>query len=84
MKTGKPTRIGFPLSCLFLVTFWTILPGDTVIAVAGAAEDSRKPDAAWPRFSGIYPHLAALADSYTEAGIGAVVPWWASTRSRPS
>ena len=26
-------------------------------------------------FSGIYPHLAALSDSYSEAGIGAVVPW---------
>ncbi len=32
-------------------------------------------DAAWPRFSGVYPHLAALADSYSECGIGAVVPW---------
>ncbi|MCS7239061.1 MAG: hypothetical protein NZ899_12450 [Thermoguttaceae bacterium] len=25
--------------------------------------------------SGIYPHLAATSQSYTEAGIGAVVPW---------
>lgn len=25
--------------------------------------------------SGVYPHLAALSDSYSEAGIGAVVPW---------
>jgi len=28
-----------------------------------------------PRFSGVYPHLAAVADSYSECGIGAVVPW---------
>lgn len=26
-------------------------------------------------FSGVYPHLASLSDSYSEAGIGAVVPW---------
>jgi hypothetical protein len=25
--------------------------------------------------SGVYPHLAALSDSYSESGIGAVVPW---------
>ncbi len=29
----------------------------------------------WPQFSGVYPHLAAVSQSYTEAGIGAVVPW---------
>ncbi|MFH1923677.1 MAG: hypothetical protein ABIP48_27775 [Planctomycetota bacterium] len=28
-----------------------------------------------PEFSGVYPHLAATADSYSECGIGAVVPW---------
>ncbi|HUT88283.1 MAG TPA: hypothetical protein VMY37_02190 [Thermoguttaceae bacterium] len=28
-----------------------------------------------PQFSGVFPHLAAVADSYSECGIGAVVPW---------
>jgi hypothetical protein len=27
------------------------------------------------RISGVYPHLAALSQSWTECGIGAVVPW---------
>ncbi|MBN2584052.1 MAG: hypothetical protein JXL80_13385 [Planctomycetes bacterium] len=40
-------------------------------ALALAAERA----AEYPSFSGIYPHLAALSDSYSEAGIGAVVPW---------
>jgi len=29
----------------------------------------------WPHYSGVYPHTAGLSDSYSEAGIGAVVPW---------
>ncbi|MHC4180402.1 MAG: hypothetical protein ACYSWU_23105, partial [Planctomycetota bacterium] len=49
--------------------------GSVITALAGAAENAHQPHAQWPRFSGIYPHLAALSDSYTEAGIGAVVPW---------
>lgn len=32
-------------------------------------------DPAWPSASGVYPHLAARADSYSECGIGVVVPW---------
>lgn len=40
-----------------------------------AADNATGAPHVYPQFSGIYPHLAALADSYTEAGIGAVVPW---------
>jgi hypothetical protein len=40
----------------------------TVSTLAGA-------EPAWPSASGVYPHLAALAESYSECGIGAVVPW---------
>ncbi len=40
-----------------------------------AADNATAAPHAYPQFSGIYPHLAALANSYTEAGIGAVVPW---------
>jgi len=39
------------------------------------AAETMAPPAPLPQFSGIYPHLAALSDSYSEAGIGAVVPW---------
>jgi len=47
---------------------------------AGRKAADGKPDAprshgGWPRLSGVYPHLAAIADSYSECGIGAVVPW---------
>lgn len=40
----------------------------TVSAVVGS-------DPSWPSASGVYPHLAAVAESYSECGIGAVVPW---------
>lgn len=38
---------------------------------AGGEDSASNP----PRFSGVYPHLAAMSTSYSEAGIGAVVPW---------
>ena len=42
---------------------------------ADAKPDAPSSQAGWPQQSGIYPHLAAIADSYSECGIGAVVPW---------
>jgi hypothetical protein len=51
---------------LFGAAFWTAL---TAPAAAAEAKIDR------PQFSGIYPHLAALSGSYSECGIGAVVPW---------
>jgi hypothetical protein len=49
-------------------------PGDEHAALkAGQQVDGSQPIRR--RFSGVYPHLAALADSYSECGIGAVVPW---------
>ena len=46
------------------------------IAAETAAENvAADGHAGLPQFSGIYPHLAAMSDSYSEAGIGAVVPW---------
>lgn len=53
-----------------LATCLLLLTSGSLTAVAAAETPG-----AYPHFSGIYPHLAALADSYTEAGIGAVVPW---------
>lgn len=46
---------------------------------ADSQPDSGTPEAGWKCSSigirGVYPHLAALSDSYSEAGIGALVPW---------
>ncbi len=51
-------------------------------AVPLAAPGKEAPAAKLPPFthgaacySGVYPHLASMSDSYSEAGIGAVVPW---------
>lgn len=41
---------------------------------AGKAH-TQSPAITWRQISGIYPHLAATSQSYTECGIGAVVPW---------
>ncbi len=55
-----------------------------VLAGQAAAQSPSpaKPDSPLPPFaygqacfSGVYPHLASLSTSYSEAGIGAVVPW---------
>ena len=48
----------------------------TILAFPRQVEAAEPPPPAdLPSFSGVYPHLAALADSYSESGIGAVVPW---------
>jgi len=59
-----------------------VLLGVTIAVFSGAAiaraEDAAGPPVAWdswPHPSGVYPHLAALARSNSESGIGAVVPW---------
>ncbi len=66
MKTATLTT---PLACaLFLLGPWAV-------AAERPAEGPAAPRADWPCFSGVYPHLAAVADSYSECGIGAVVPW---------
>jgi len=44
-------------------------------APADAGAEAAAPRSARPQFSGVYPHLAAVAESYSECGIGAVVPW---------
>ncbi len=52
--------------------FACLLVWGTAVSAHGETTEAA---AAYPRFSGIYPHLAALSDSYTESGIATVVPW---------
>jgi hypothetical protein len=56
----------------------------TMLAASGLIDSCRQAAAAEPlpafsygtaSFSGVWPHLASVSDSYSEAGIGAVVPW---------
>lgn len=70
---------------------FAVLAAAALLLPAAAAGEPAKPSAGdtptdssaaqpkqkdrWPQFSGIYPHLAALSQSYSESGIGAVVPW---------
>ncbi len=53
--------------------------GRSASASGGEAVVSSGPhttfEATFPCFGGIYPRLAALSDSWSECGIGAVVPW---------
>jgi hypothetical protein len=42
---------------------------------SSTAGDASSAGERWRRVSGIYPHLAATSRSWTECGIGAVVPW---------
>jgi len=67
-----------------MVCNWEIVVKAAVVFViflsgtfARAADSAQRPNTAAspPQISGVYPHLAALSDSYSEVGIGAVVPW---------
>jgi len=52
---------------------WVVSLSLALSAITTLAADD--PFERWPHFSGVYPHTAGLSDSYSEAGIGAVVPW---------
>ena len=52
-----------------------VLTAVNASSVAPTAGEESSPGKPWRRISGIYPHLAATSRSWTECGIGAVVPW---------
>lgn len=61
------------VGCLIIACL--TVQGAGLLAAGNTAHEAVETKVSYPQFSGVYPHLAALADSYTECGIGAVVPW---------